>query len=1083
MSDERTIPTPPEDSSKDPELIAYEQLTQGIDPAAIQDPEIRSMLSDRSKDLADIMRGESAEQVVDGRRFVHVLDPQTQEVGWIAWEDYEPNRGRYTRADAGEGGRLKVAEAIVNRTAGDVQEQLATLGGLETFAVSTATGATAGKALEWFGDDLAAARVRASRDANPNAALAGDLNAAISTSIIGGAAVGGLAAGAARAATTLGAQALPSGLLGYGAANLLSRGRQMQNFLATRAAAAGVSPAVSGAALSATRSASTLAAEGALGEMQMAYAQAAIDQRELTSEEIWSSAGTGAFWGLGAYVAGTAMRGAYNVPGWLAKRKLRNDAGKLVNGAEAANAAGKHYHSKSDFSEMIRNRNTPPERGGTFEEYAEWNTGAGGETVPDVVLREMNEPGFSARYAAADGTPARRRAAEYGETVEQMGNVVETEGRVLREAAAAPSTTQADELMEGIEGTSGPAHTKRGKAILKHNGVAGRDVDKAVRWKFAEDTLNRSRESFAQQKARIFAALDDAPAGTALANASKQIKDELEALYPSQPRGKGARAPGESVKQPKKRRGPFDGPQEGSRVAARNVGAAFHAFDQAGEALRKVAGASTAADDVSKQTASTLLDGLRKAQLGRGTEPGAFGTFGEKIRTEVAALQEVEGAQARLYGVAGAEGGAAAGLIGRGGKFDAAKWDELVSTGENGSLQDVADGLDSYRTALGTYAEAAPEAAERIAPALKQLNKAGEKVIPQLKTRGVVDDSYRAQYRKPTPVGEPSGYRVTVKKLYDVAQDVASGDIPTMAAIAIDPTLGAIYGVGKRIAQSETARSFVVGAVTQAKQRFAGAMGRASRAFEYAKLAHKPHLLGAAVTRGTGAPDPNEIDRMTPSAKGETYAKISEAIRGQMQQMDLTIAQLGQATRSATALDPGLGEAMQLQGARALTYLARELPQQGTDPLTGKRQPASAGQVDSFLLTYRAVEDPLVLLDDLGAGRLRTETAEAVQWVYPNLFADMAIGVSEQMQKAKDVPFTTRIQVGLMMGIPGDNLMTGPALLSFQQNYAGAQTPEQAQVMGLNERRAAQAAARMPAASRSSSGRYQTLSDRLESDA
>jgi len=367
------------------------------------------MLTDRSKDLADIMKGESAEQVVDGRRFVHVLSKSSGEVGWLPWEKYEERSGAYVRADQDQSARLEVAQAIVSRTAGDVQEQLATLGGLETFAVSTATAATAGKALEWFGDDLAAARVRASRDANPNAALAGDLNAAISTSIIGGAAIGGLAAGAARAATAVGSQALPSGLLGYGAANLLSRGRQMQNFLATRAAAAGVSPAVSGAALSATRSASTLAAEGALGEMQMAYAQAAIDQRELTSEEIWSSAGTGAFWGLGAYTVGAAMRGAYNVPGWLAKRKFKNDAGKLVNGAEAANAAGKHYSTKGEFSEMIRNRNKPPERGGTFDEYTEWGTGAGGETVPDVVLREMNEPGFSARYAAADGTPARRR--------------------------------------------------------------------------------------------------------------------------------------------------------------------------------------------------------------------------------------------------------------------------------------------------------------------------------------------------------------------------------------------------------------------------------------------------------------------------------------------------------------------------------------------------------------------------------------------------------------------------------------------------------------------------------------------------
>jgi len=136
MTDDPTRPAPPPDSSQDPELIAYEQLSEGIDPAAIQDPEIRAMLTDRSKDLADIMKGESAEQVVDGRRFVHVLSKSTGEVGWLPWEKYEERSGAYVRADQDQSARLEVAQAIVNRTAGDVQEQLATLGGLETFAVT-----------------------------------------------------------------------------------------------------------------------------------------------------------------------------------------------------------------------------------------------------------------------------------------------------------------------------------------------------------------------------------------------------------------------------------------------------------------------------------------------------------------------------------------------------------------------------------------------------------------------------------------------------------------------------------------------------------------------------------------------------------------------------------------------------------------------------------------------------------------------------------------------------------------------------------------------------------------------------------
>ena len=636
--------------------------------------------------------------------------------------------------------------------------------------------------------------------------------------------------------------------------------------------------------------------------------------------------------------------------------------------------------------------------------------------------------------------------------------------------------------MAGIDATAKNADTARGAALLQHNGVAVGQVDKATRHEFSRATMGKAREAFAEQKGRIFAALDAAQEmhpKSALANAADEIRKQLNDLYPTATRGKGARVPGESVKQPRQKRGPFDLPKDG-RVAARNLGSAFHAFDQAGETLRKVAGVSTAADDVSKGTVSDLLDGLRKAQLGRGTEPGAFGKFGEKVRTEVGALQDVEGAQARLFGVPGATGNVAKGLIGTGGKFDRKLWEKVASTGEGGSLQDIGNALETYGATLRQYAEAAPEAAARIKPALAELDKAAKTVVPQIKARGVVDDAYRAQARPATATGEVGGYRVLLKKLYDTAQSVSSGDIPTLGLMAIDPTTGAIYGAARRLAQTELAKSLLVGGVTLAKKRFASALNKARKAFDYADIGHRPERLGMAIRRGTGAPDRHEIDRMTPQAKRETYDLLSEGIRGQMEQMDLTIAQLAQATEGATALDPALGQAMQMQGARALTYLARELPQQGTDPLTGKRQPPSAGQVDSFLLTYRAVEDPLVVLEDLGAGRLRSETAATVQWVYPNLFADMAIGVSEQMQKAKDVPFTTRIQVGLMMGIPGDNLMTGPALLSFQQSYAGAQTPEQAQALGLNERRAAEAAARMPAATRSLAGRYETITQESE---
>ena len=76
------------------------------------------------------------------------------------------------------------------------------------------------------------------------------------------------------------------------------------------------------------------------------------------------------------------------------------------------------------------------------------------------------------------------------------------------------------------------------------------------------------------------------------------------------------------------------------------------------------------------------------------------------------------------------------------------------------------------------------------------------------------------------------------------------------------------------------------------------------------------------------------------------------------------------------------------------------------------------------------------------------------------------------------------------MGVPGTPLMTPAAIAQSQAAYGSAQTPEAAQAAGLRERRLAesslamrQGAQRMPAASRSSAGRYMTNSESIEGNA
>jgi len=263
----------------------------------------------------------------------------------------------------------------------------------------------------------------------------------------------------------------------------------------------------------------------------------------------------------------------------------------------------------------------------------------------------------------------------------------------------------------------------------------------------------------------------------------------------------------------------------------------------------------------------------------------------------------------------------------------------------------------------------------------------------------------------------------------------------------------------------------------------------AAPAFEHARTIN-PARVGAAVTRGTGSVDTNEIDRMPAKEQAEIFDKLRADIEGLVQSPDYMVGRAAQATGELTDLAPALAQSVQQQMAQALFYLADELPQGNVDMLQpGKPPQVSIGQRHEFLMKYRAVNNPLVMMHDLGKGQLRTETAEAVQTVYPELYADMVLKVGDMIYN-RDVPFQTRVQVGILMGLPGSSLMDPSSIAASQSAYTSAQTPEAAQAAGLEQRRRTEAtaammrgASQMPAATRTSAGRFMTNSEHLEGNA
>ena len=102
--------------------------------------------------------------------------------------------------------------------------------------------------------------------------------------------------------------------------------------------------------------------------------------------------------------------------------------------------------------------------------------------------------------------------------------------------------------------------------------------------------------------------------------------------------------------------------------------------------------------------------------------------------------------------------------------------------------------------------------------------------------------------------------------------------------------------------------------------------------------------------------------------------------------------------------------------------------------------PPSRQQMQQWLSRFRAVQNPTSILDDLSENKLTPEAVDAVKTVYPETFADIQQQVMDRLSKldanGKRPSFANRVQLGLLLDMPTDPLMTPDVMRSIQGQYA-----------------------------------------------
>ena len=172
-------------------------------------------------------------------------------------------------------------------------------------------------------------------------------------------------------------------------------------------------------------------------------------------------------------------------------------------------------------------------------------------------------------------------------------------------------------------------------------------------------------------------------------------------------------------------------------------------------------------------------------------------------------------------------------------------------------------------------------------------------------------------------------------------------------------------------------------------------------------------------------------------------------------------------------VSPDTAAAFQAATVHALQYLVANTPAVMTDPLFPDRMaaPPSQSEMDDFLLRYRALHDPTVILHDFANNTLSQASVDTVRNVYPEAFAGFQGIVGEILSDidAGKLPYQTRLALSTFMGSQTDVTLASDFVLSMQDR--SAQTSEQASAQGME---------RMPARNINISTSYLTEGQSLE---
>lgn len=137
---------------------------------------------------------------------------------------------------------------------------------------------------------------------------------------------------------------------------------------------------------------------------------------------------------------------------------------------------------------------------------------------------------------------------------------------------------------------------------------------------------------------------------------------------------------------------------------------------------------------------------------------------------------------------------------------------------------------------------------------------------------------------------------------------------------------------------------------------------------------------------------------------------------------------------------PNISNAIALKVVKnAAWMLEHHIQPQGKSTLMGRTPGLSDFELQKFAQQLRIAQDPLTVVDLLTAGELTLADVQALQGMWPELYEQWHVALITQLSELEDpsaVDYSTRIQLGILFGIPVDPSMQFDQILKAQEANA-----------------------------------------------